>query len=123
VIHVARLVQFLSALLLAYGTSYGPRPTNAVFVIGVALVVLMTVAIYERERNALRAIWPAAFGFALLFVWSGLPLLGLPQCETATSAAACASASAHARTIAALALIGCAVAAAAVDGIRSWRTA
>src|SRR6266566_3677429 len=54
-----RLVQFASALLLAYGTSYGPRPNNLVFVSGVALTTLMTIAIFSRERNSLRAVWPA----------------------------------------------------------------
>ena len=81
-IHLARLVQFASALLLAYGTSYGPRPNNLVFVYGVALTTLMTIAIFSRERNSLRAVWPAVLGFGLLFVISGFPFLGRPVCET-----------------------------------------
>jgi len=128
VIHLARLVQFASALLLAYGTSYGPRPNNLVFVYGVALTTLMSIAIFSRERNSLRAVWPAVLGFALLFVISGLPFLGRPICSTdglsgfgssSTPVVACAGAGSQAITIAAIALVGVAVVAAAVDWRRS----
>jgi hypothetical protein len=119
VIHLARLVQFASALLLAYGTSYGPRLNNLVFVYGAALVALMTIAIFSRERNWLRAIWPAVLGFALLFVISGFPVLGRPDCETVGSGVACASATAHVIAIAAIALMGTALVAAVVDWRRS----
>ena len=126
-IHLARLVQFASALLLAYGTSYGPRLNNLVFVCGVALTTLMTIAIFSRERNSLRAVWPAVLGFALLFVISGLPFLGRPVCATdglsgfassSSPVVACAGAGSQAITIAAIAL-GVAVVAAAVDWRRS----
>ena len=127
-IHLARLVQFASALLLAYGTSYGPRLNNLVFVYGVALTTLMTIAIFSRERNSLRAVWPAVLGFALLFVISGLPFLGRPVCESdglsgfassSSPVVACAGAGSQAITIAAIALVGVAVVAAAVDWRRS----
>jgi hypothetical protein len=128
VILLARLVQFASALLLAYGTSYGPRPSNLVFVYGAALTALMTVAIFSRERNWLRALWPAALGFALLFVISGFQFLGRPDCETDGLSGfgssdrpfvACASASSQRITIAAVALVGAALVAAVVDWRRS----
>jgi hypothetical protein len=128
VIVLARVVQFASALLLAYGTSYGPRLSNRVFIFGVALTALMTTAIFERERNWLRAIWPALLGFALLFVISGVPALGLPNCETGglsgfgssdRSVVACAGATSHVMTIAAIVLMGAALVAAVVDWRRS----
>ena len=128
---LARVVQFASALLLAYGTSYGPRPGNLVFVYGMALTALMTVAIFSRERNWLRAIWPAVLGFALLFVISGLPVLGLPSCDTDGLSGsgsserpfvACAGATAHLIVIAAFALMGAAVLAALIDWQRSTTT-
>ena len=105
-IHLARLVQFASGLLLAYGASNGPRPSNLVFLTGVALVTLMTIAIYSRERKALRAVWPAVLGFALLFVVSGFPVLGQPDCDFRRfGVAPCASPSARATEIAAIALM------------------
>ena len=116
-IHLARLVQFASALLLAYGTSYGPRPSNVVFLTGIVLVALMTIAIYSRERNALRAVWPAVLGFALLFVVSGFPVLALVDCETRRGfgVAPCASASARTTEIAAIALMCGALLLAVID--------
>ena len=123
-IHLARLVQFASALLLAYGTSYGPRPNNLVFVYGVALTTLMSIAIFSRERNSLRAVWPAVLGFALLFVISGFPFLGLSGFGSSSSpVVACAGAGSQAITIAAIALVCVAVVAAAVDWRRSVTTA
>jgi hypothetical protein len=131
VIHVARLVQFASALLLAYGTSYGPRPSNLVFVIGLALVLLMTVAIFERERNALRAIGPAVLGFAILFAVSGFPFLGRPVCATdglsgfassSSPVVACDGAGSRAMTIGAIAVVSVALVAAAADWRRSSGT-
>src|SRR5258705_8480380 len=110
---LARVVQFASALLLAYGTSYGPRPSNLVFVVGVALTALMTIAIFSRERNWLRAAWPAVLGFAVLFAISGFSVLGLPSCETDGSSGfgssdrpsvACAGSASHAIAIAAIVL-------------------
>ncbi len=116
-IHLARLVQFASALLLAYGTSYGPRLSNLVFLTGGALVALMTIAIFSRERNGLRAIWPAVLGFALLFVVSGFPVLSRPDCETlrGSGVVACASATARVVEIAAIVLTGGALTAAVID--------
>ena len=131
-IHLARVVQFASALLLAYGTSYGPRPSNLLFVFGAALTALMTIAIFSRERNWLRAIWPAVLGFAILLVISGFRLLGLPSCETdglsgfASSdrpLVACAGSGAQVITIAAIVLMGAALVAAVVDWRRSSFTA
>ena len=77
----------------------------------------MTVAIFSREHNALRALWPAVLGFALLFVVSGFPVLGLIDCETRRGfgVAPCASASARATEIAAIALMCGALAAAVID--------
>ena len=127
-IHVARLVQFASALLLAYGTSYGPQLSNRVFLTGAALVALITIAIFRRERNWLRAIWPAVLGFAILFAVSGFPFLGRPVCETdglsgsASSSSplvACDGAGSRAITIAAIVLVGVALVAAVVDWRRS----
>ncbi len=129
---LARLVQFASVLLLAYGTSYGPRLGNLVFVFGLALTALMTIAIFSRERNWLRAIWPAVLGFALLFVISGYQFLGRPNCETdglsgfgssSRSVVACASAPSRVITVAAIALMGGALVAAVVDWRRSSITA
>jgi len=128
VIHVARLVQFVSALLLAYGTSYGPQLNNRVFLTGAALVALMTIAIFSRERNWLRAIWPAVLGFAILFAVSGFPFLGRPVCESdglsgfassSSPVVACAGAGSQAMTIAAIGLVGVALVAAVVDWRRS----
>jgi hypothetical protein len=128
VIHLARLVQFASALLLAYGTSYGPGPSNRVFVYGVALTALMTIAIFSRERRWLRAVWPALLGFAILFAVSGFPFLGRPVCETdglsgfassSSPVVACAGAGSQAMTITAIALVGVALVAAVVDWRRS----
>jgi len=128
VILLARVVQFASALLLAYGTSYGPRPSNLVFVFGVSLTALMTIAIFSRERNWLRALWPAVLGFALLFAISGFPVLGLPNCETDglsgfgssdRPVVACAGATSHVIAIAAIVLMGVALVAALVDWRRS----
>jgi hypothetical protein len=128
VILLARVVQFASALLLAYGTSYGPRLSNRVFIFGIVLTALMTTAIFNRERNWLRAIWPALLGFALLFVISGVPALGLPNCETDGLSGfgssdrpfvACAGSASHAITIAAIVLTGAALLAAVVDWRRS----
>ena len=125
---LARVVQFASALLLAYGTSYGPRASNLVFVFGVALTALMTIAIFSRERNWLRAVWPAVLGFAILFAVSGFPVLGLPNCETDGFSGsgssdrpfvACAGSASHAITIAAIVLMGAALVAAVVDWRRS----
>ena len=127
---LARVVQFASALLLAYGTDLtsGPRPGNLVFVFGVALTALMTIAIFSRERNWLRAVWPAVLGFAILFVVSGFPVLGLPNCETDGLSGfgssdrpfvACAGSASHAITIAAIVLMGAALVAAVVDWRRS----
>ena len=130
-IHVARLVQFASALLLAYGTSYGPQLSNRVFLTGAALVALMTIAIFSRERNWLRAIWPAVLGFAILFAVSGFPFLGRPVCESdglsgfassSSPVVACAGAGSQAVTIAAIALVGVALVAAVVDWRRSFVT-
>ncbi len=127
-IHLARVVQFASALLLAYGTSYGPRSSNLVFLNGAALTALMTIAIFSRERNWLRAIWPAVLGFAVLFAASGFPFLGRPVCETdglsgfassSSSVVACAGAGLQAMTFAAIALVGVALVAAVVDWRRS----
>ena len=127
-IHVAHLVQFASALLLAYGTSYGPQLSNRVFLTGAALVALMTIAIFRRERNWLRAIWPAVLGFAILFAVSGFPFLGRPVCESdglsgfassSSPVVACAGAGSQAVTIAAIALVGVALVAAVVDWRRS----
>jgi hypothetical protein len=121
VILLARVVQFASALLLAYGTSYGPRPGNLVFLAGAALVFLMTAAIYGRERSVLRAIWPAVLGFAILFAMSGFPVLGRPGCETVggSGVVACATATARVREIGAIALVVGALAVALVDRRRS----
>ena len=124
----ARVVQFASALLLAYGTSYGPRLGNRVFLFGAALTALMTIAIFNRERNWLRAIWPAVLGFAILFAVSGFPFLGRPVCETDGLSGsgssdrpfvACAGAGSQAITIAAIVLMGAALVAAVVDWRRS----
>ena len=88
----------------------------------------MTIAIFSRERNSLRAVWPAVLGFGLLFVISGFPFLGRPVCETdglsgsassSSPVVACAGAGSQAITIAAIALVGVAVVAAAVDWRRS----
>jgi hypothetical protein len=128
VIHLARLAQFASALLLAYGTSYGPRPGNLVFLTGAVLVALTTIAIFSRERNWLRAIWPALLGFAILFAVSGFPFLGRPVCATeglsgfassSSPVVACAGAGSQAMTIAAIALVGVALVAAVADRRRS----
>jgi hypothetical protein len=119
VIHVARLVQFASALLLAYGTSYGPRLSNLVFVYGVALTALMTIAIFSRDRNWLRAVWPPVLGFSLLFVISGFQFLSRPDCESVGSGVACASAISHALTVAAIGLMGGALVVALIDWRRS----
>lgn len=124
---LARVVQFASALLLAYGTSYGPRLSNRVFVFGAALTMLMTIAILSRERNWLRAIWPAILGFAILFAVSGFRVLGLPTCESGLSGygssdapfGPCAGSGSQAITIAAIALVGAALVAAVVDWRRS----
>ena len=124
---LARVVQFASALLLAYGTSYGPRPGNLVFVYGVALTALMTIAIFSRERNWLRAVWPAILGFAILFAVSGFRVLGLPTCESELSGygssgtpfVACAGSASHAIAIAAILLVGAALVAAVLDWRRS----
>ena len=130
-IHVARLVQFASALLLAYGTSYGPQLSNRVFLTGAVLVALMTIAIFRRERNWLRAIWPAVLGFAILFAVSGFPFLGRPVCESdglsgfassSSPVVACAGAGSPAVTIAAIAVFGVALVAAVVDWRRSFVT-
>ena len=127
----ARVVQFASALLLAYGTSYGPRLGNRVFVFGAALTALMTIAIFSRERNWLGAVWPAVLGFAILFAVSGFPFLGRPVCETDGLSGfgssdrpfvACAGSGSHAITIAAIVLVGAALLAAAVDWRRSSAT-
>ena len=124
----ARVVQFASALLLAYGTSYGPRLSNLVFVFGAALTALMTIAIFSRERNWLRALWPAVLGFAILFAVSGFPFLGRPVCETDGFSGfgssdrpfvACAGSASHVITIAAIVLMGAALVAAVVDWRRS----
>jgi hypothetical protein len=128
VILLARVVQFASALLLAYGTSYGPRVSNRVFVFGAALTALMTIAIFSRERNWLRAIWPAVLGFAILFAVSGFPFLGRPVCDTDglsgsgssdRPSVACAGSGSQTITIAAIALVGAALVAAVVDWRRS----
>jgi hypothetical protein len=128
VIVLARVVQFASALLLAYGTSYGPRPNNLVFVFGLALTALMTIAIFTRERNWLRALWPGVLGFAILFAVSGFEFLGRPVCETDGLSGsgssdrpfvACAGSGSQAITVAAMVLVGAAVAAAVVDWRRS----
>jgi len=128
VIFLARVVQFASALLFAYGTSYGPRLSNLVFVFGAALTALMTIAIFSREGNWLRAIWPAVLGFAVLFAVSGFPFLGRPVCETDglsgfgssdTPLVACAGSGSHAITIGAIVLVGAALVAAVVDWRRS----
>jgi hypothetical protein len=118
----ARLVQFLAAMLAAYGATYGPSPSNLVFLVGAALVVLLTLAIFVRERNALRAVWPALLGFALLFAVSGLPTLGRPECtntQTGSSIGGCVESSARAVEIAAIVLMCGALAAAAIDWRRS----
>ena len=124
---LARVVQVASALLLAYGTSYGPRPGNLVFVFGAALTALMTIAIFSRERNWLRAIWPAILGFAILFAASGFRVLGLPTCESGLSGygssdtpfGPCAGSASHEIAIAAIVLVGAALVAAVVDWRRS----
>lgn len=125
---LARLVQFASALLLAYGTSYGPRLSNRVFVFGAALTALMTIAILSRERNWLRAMWPAVLGFAILFAVSGFPFLGRPVCDTDglsgsgssdRPSVACAGSGSQAITMVAIALVGAALVAAVVDWRRS----
>ena len=67
----ARVVQFLSAVLAAYGASYGIRLNNLVFILGLALTLLLTVAIFQRERSVLGALWPAVLGFSGLFAVSG----------------------------------------------------
>jgi hypothetical protein len=131
VILLARVVQFASALLLAYGTSYGPRLGNLVFVFGAALTALVTLAIISRERNWLRAIWPAVLGFAILFAVSGFRVLGLPTCESGLSGygssdtpfGPCAGSASHAIAFAAIALMGAALVAAVVDWKRSITTA
>ncbi len=125
---LARVVQFASALLLAYGTSYGPRPSNLVFIFGLALTALMTIAIFSRERNWLRAVWPAILGFSVLFAVSGFPALGLPTCETDGSSGfgssdrpsvACAGSASRPLAVAAMVLTAGALVAAVVDWRRS----
>jgi amino acid transporter len=49
----ARVVQFFSAVLAAYGASYGMRVNNVVFILGLALTLLLTIAIFQHKRNVL----------------------------------------------------------------------
>jgi len=88
----------------------------------------MTIAIFSRERNWLRAIWPAVLGFAILFAVSGSPFLGRPVCDTDglsgsgssdRPSVACAGSGSQTITIAAIALVGAALVAAVVDWRRS----
>lgn len=114
----ARVVQFLSAVLAAYGASYGIRVNNLVFILGLALTLLLTIAIFQRERRVLGALWPAVLGFRALFAVSGLPALGRPECsETVTGASpgGCAGAGARWTAVAALAGIGIGAITGAVD--------
>jgi hypothetical protein len=114
----ARFVQFLTAVLAAYGASYGIRLNNLVFIVGLALTLLLTIAIFQRERNVLRALWPAVLGFSGLFAISGLPALGRPECSdtvTGASPSGCAGAAAHQIAVAALVSVGVAALVAVID--------
>src|SRR2546423_1543511 len=114
----ARFVQVLTAILAAYGASYGIRLNNLVFIIGLALTLLLTIAIFQRERNVLRALWPAVLGFSALFAVSGFPALGRPECSdivTGATPGGCAGAAAHQMAIAALIMFGVAIVVAVID--------
>jgi hypothetical protein len=120
VTQIARIVQLMCAVLTTYGATYGIQISNLVFVVSALLLLLLTAALWSRDRDILAAVWPALLGLSLPLALMGLPTLGRPECTPTQSGASpggCVNAASRFIDLAALLVASVAI----VAAVTEWR--